>query len=85
MAEKMALEMQRMSGNCQVICITHLPQIAAIGKYHYRVSKTEDAQGTTSHIDLLSDEARVEEIAGMLSGENLTKAALDNARALLKI
>lgn len=83
-AEKMALVMQDMASDCQVLCITHLPQIAALGHWHYRVSKQETSNGTTSHIKLLTEEERVLEIANMLSGEQLTDAAINNAKSLLK-
>ncbi len=83
MAEKMALMMEDMAACGQVISITHLPQIAARGKFQYRVFKQDTPQGTGSHISLLSDEERTEEIAHMLSGEALTDAAIRNAQALL--
>lgn len=84
-AEKMAEIMAEM-GNLkrQVISITHLPQIAAMGKHHYKVSKEETEQGTISHMKELTQEQRVEEIAQMLSGSDITQAALDNAKELLK-
>lgn len=85
MAEKMAKVMDHMSLNCQVLCITHLPQIAAIGAHHYHVYKKEDEQGTSSHIDLLSTEERIQEIANMLSGTKMTEAAINNAKSLLKL
>ena len=84
-AEKMAKVMQDMAANCQVICITHLPQIAALGKQHYRVYKEESTSGTTSHIALLSQEERIREIANMLSGAEMTEAAVNNAKSLLGI
>jgi DNA repair protein RecN (Recombination protein N) len=85
-AEKMAQIMQEMGAhNRQVISITHLPQIAALGTTHYKVSKTETPQGTTSHLAMLSTDERVKEIAQMLSGSNITQAAIDNARSLLKL
>ena len=84
-AEKMAVIMQQMGqSNRQVISITHLPQIAALGTEHYRVYKEDSADDTTSHIVHLSNEERVEEIAHMLSGETITDAAVENARVLLK-
>lgn len=83
MAEKMALLMKEMAVGGQVISITHLPQIAARGNHQYRVYKSEEAQGTASHITLLTDDERIEEIAHMLSGENLTEAAINNAKSLL--
>ena len=84
-AEKMANIMEEM-GNLerQVISITHLPQIAALGSHHYKVSKEETPNGTLSHLKELSAEERVQEIAQMLSGSDITEAALANARELLK-
>lgn len=84
MAEKMACVMQDMGRNGQVICITHLPQIAARGQAHYRVYKAESDEGTTSHLVALNDQQRVEEIAHMVSGTDVTQAAIDNAKALLQ-
>lgn len=84
MAERMAQVMQQIAETCQVICITHLPQIAALGSYHFRVYKEDNGDSTRSHIIQLSNEDRVEEIAHMLSGETITEAAINNARALLK-
>ena len=84
-AEKMAIIMQQMGqSNRQVISITHLPQIAALGTEHYRVYKEDSDDDTTSHIVHLSNEERVEEIAHMLSGETITDAAVENARVLLQ-
>ena len=85
MAEKMALTMQQIADNCQVLCITHLPQIAALGAHHYRVYKVEDDDKTTSHISLLSQEERIKEIANMLTGSEMTEAAINNAKSLLRI
>ncbi len=84
-AERMAEIMQEMGANDrQVISITHLPQIAALGTTHYRVSKEETAKGTTSRMQLLSDEERIHEIAQMLSGSDITAAAIQNAKELLR-
>lgn len=85
MAEKMALTMQQIADNCQVLCITHLPQIAALGAHHYRVYKVEGDDKTTSHISLLSQEERIKEIANMLTGSEMTEAAINNAKSLLRI
>lgn len=83
-AEKMAHIMREMGSNGrQVISITHLPQIAALGSYHYRVFKTDDEFATTSHMVELDEEQRIVEIANMLSGENITEAAMSNALELL--
>lgn len=85
MAERMAGLMRQIAETCQVICITHLPQIAALGAYHYKVYKDETSDMTHSHIIQLDSRQRIEEIAHMLSGAQLTKAAIDNAKALLKL
>ena len=85
-AEKMAEMMQEMGRQeRQVISITHLPQIAALGSHHYRVSKEETPQGTTSRMQELTDQQRIGEIAQMLSGSNVTEAAIANAKQLLKM
>lgn len=85
-AQKMALIMQEMgNNNRQVISITHLPQIAALGSSHYKVEKEETAEGTRSHMRELNQEERVCEIAQMLSGADISDAALQNARELLNL
>ena len=85
-AERMACIMKEMGEKHgrQVISITHLPQIAAMGRVHYRVFKEDSGEMTNSHIVRLTEQERVEEIAHMLSGATLTEAALSNARELLK-
>ena len=85
-AEKMAQIMQEMGRTeRQVISITHLPQIAALGSHHYRVSKEETKNGTVSHMTELNNEERITEIAQMLSGSDISDAAIQNAKELLKI
>ena len=85
-AEKMAEIMQEMGNNeRQVISITHLPQIAALGSTHYKVSKEETAQGTTTSMTMLTPDERVREIAQMLSGSDVSDAAIQNAKELLKV
>ena len=84
-AEQMARMMDEMGrSDRQVISITHLPQIAALGTTHYKVYKEETALGTKSHMQMLSLEERVNEIAQMLSGSDVTAAAIQNAKELLK-
>ena len=84
-AEKMAGIMHEMAAaERQVVSITHLPQIAAKGSTHYKVYKEETDGGTTTRMTLLNHDERVQEIAQMLSGSEVTEAALDNARALLR-
>ena len=85
-AEKMAQMMQEMgAGGRQVISITHLPQIAALGSNHYKVYKEETAQGTASRMQHLDADERIREIAQMLSGSDVTEAAINNAKELLKL
>lgn len=85
-AEQMAHIMRDMGDtHRQVICITHLPQIAAYGTTHYKVVKEETETGTVSRMHKLDEKERIEEIAQMLSGNDISSAAIDNAKSLLKI
>ena len=85
-ADRMADIMKEMADRGrQIISITHLPQIAAKGATHYKVSKEETPSGTISSITPLSADERISEIASMMSGSNLTEAAINNAKALLGI
>ena len=85
-AEKMAIIMKEMGhNNRQVISITHLPQIAAMGTSHYKVYKEESANGTISRMSILNQDERVSEIAQMLSGETITESAINQAKELLKL
>ncbi len=83
-ASKMGRILQRMGHSMQVIAITHLPQIAACGQWHYKVYKTDGDQ-PASNIRMLDNEERINEIATLLSSENITDVALKNARELLQI
>lgn len=85
-AEKMADIMRQMGdADRQVISITHLPQIAALGEFHYKVEKHETKEGTTSVMRQLTKDERIDEIAQMLSGSDVTEAARTNAKVLLKM
>ena len=85
-AEQMAQMMQEMGhGGRQVLSITHLPQIAARGVAHYKVAKSETAIGTTSSMKELTPDERVSEIAQMLSGSDVSAAAIQNAKELLRL
>lgn len=85
-AEQMAQIMREMGDqHRQVISITHLPQIAALGSHHYKVSKHETEDGTVSEMRELTAGERVCEIAQMLSGSDVSQAAIENARNLLKL
>lgn len=84
LADRMGRLMQQMAGdNRQVISITHLPQVAALGAHHYKVYKTETEKGTITNMTELGEKERVIEIAQMMSGEQLTDAAMENAALLL--
>jgi DNA repair protein RecN (Recombination protein N) len=84
LAERMGRMMQQMGcANRQVLSITHLPQVAALGSRHYKVHKEETANGTVTDIVELEQQERVREIAQMMSGEVLTDAAMNAANLLL--
>jgi DNA repair protein RecN (Recombination protein N) len=82
-AERVGNIISRMAEKMQIINITHLPQVASKGQQHYLVYKTDEAHSTVTHMKLLSPQERHLEIAKMLSGEEVTLAAMENARALL--
>ena len=82
-AIKMGEIMREMSATMQVFAITHLPQIAAKGNSHYKVSKRNLGETTISELNLLTSEERIQQIAEMLSGKDITDSALQHAKALL--
>lgn len=82
-ATQMASIMREMARTRQIIAITHLPQIAALGQTHYKVYKADTDKRTETHINRLSDEERIIEIASMLSGYNPSPEAIGNAKQLL--
>lgn len=82
-AQKMAQVMKEVSKYCQVICITHLPQIASLGDHQFKVYKEDTNNATYSHIKPLTEKERISEIAHMLSGDMITDAAYNNAKELL--
>lgn len=82
-ASNMGNIMRQMAQSRQIITITHLPQIAAKGQHHYKVYKQDNEQRTETHMTLLGQEQRTDEIATLLSGQDITQAARDNAKALL--
>lgn len=83
-AKKIALKLLQISKGSQVLCITHLPQVAAIGDWHIRIYKRRNDGRTTTHIEELDFEARMEEVALMLSGDKMSVYALEHAKALLQ-
>lgn len=84
-AGKMADMMKQMSEKMQVIAITHLPQVAAKGDTHYKVFKTDTDESTVTSIEMVKDNARIMEIAGMLGDSRIGDAAINNAKALLGV
>lgn len=82
-AERMGRMMRQMSRNIQVLAITHLPQVAAQGDSHIKVYKQDEADRTVTHVASLDDAGRCREIAAMISGSQVTEAAMQNARALM--
>jgi len=84
-ADKVGEIISGMAADMQVINITHLPQIACKGEFHYLVYKSENRNSSETHLRLLRKEERIEELAKMLSGKELTNAALANARELLGV
>lgn len=82
-ADKMGQVMQEFGQKMQVIAITHLPQIAAKGRVHYKVYKKDEVDTTITNLCRLSDKERLEEVARMLSGATLTDAAMQNAKVML--
>ena len=83
-AKKIANKMKKIADSIQVLCITHLPQVAAIGDYHKHIYKVEENGRTKTEIKDLNDKDRIEEIALMLSGDSISLYALEHARELLK-
>ena len=82
-AHRVAAILRDMARRMQVICITHLPQIAAAGDVHYKIYKDDTGTGTLSRSRRLDDDERVEELAAMMSGSQITDAAKENARRLI--
>ncbi|MBR1809741.1 MAG: DNA repair protein RecN [Paludibacteraceae bacterium] len=84
-ADNIGSVMQRLAAGRQIIAITHLPQIAVKGSAHYKVYKHDTATRTETHIRLLTQDERITEIATLLSGENISEAAITNAKELLQL
>lgn len=82
-AERLGTLMQQMGKNMQVISITHLPQIAALAQNHYLVYKKNETTFARTEIKKMSDDERIEELAAMLSGSEISESARENARVLL--
>jgi len=84
-AAKVAEKIAEVSCGKQVLCITHLPQIVTMADHHIYVAKKVDGERTTTRVSILSKRERIEEVARMLSGEDITSAALKNAQEMLEL
>jgi DNA repair protein RecN (Recombination protein N) len=84
-AEDVGKKLKGVAKHHQILCITHLPQIACYGDTHYRVAKTLSGERTIASIDVLSDKDRLDEIARMLGGAELTKKTREHAREMLEL
>ena len=82
-AQKIGNILHKMGEYMQIFAITHLPQVAGKGQNHLKVTKSHDSDITTTQVLKLSEKERVEEIARLMSGDNINKAALENAKALM--
>ena len=82
-ADAVGRRLERLAEGAQILVVTHSPQVAARGAHHWRVEKRVAKGATTSTVTSLAPEERIGELARMLSGENVTEAARDAARALL--
>jgi DNA repair protein RecN (Recombination protein N) len=84
-AEDVGKKLKGVAKHHQILCITHLPQIACFGDTHYRVAKTVSGERTIASVDILSDKDRLDEIARMLGGTELTKKTKEHAREMLEL
>lgn len=84
-AQAIAEKIAKIARNSQVLCITHLPQVAAVADYQYFISKAVKEGRTQTHVAKLTNEERVEEVARMLAGAEITELTLEHARELLRI
>ncbi|MBN2731648.1 MAG: DNA repair protein RecN [Balneolaceae bacterium] len=83
-SEKVGRTMRRLSGQCQIIAITHQPQIASQAHKHYKVLKREEEERTVTQITPLTTREHIEEVASLMSGEDITQAALKSAQELIE-
>ncbi len=83
-AEVVGQKLRRLGGQRQVLCVTHLPQVAAQGHHHLRVAKSSDGKNTQTRIDVLDDKSRRDEIARMLGGIEITRETLAHAKQMLQ-
>ena len=84
-AQAIAEKMSKLSRGCQVFSITHLPQVACMADVHFRIHKMTDGERTYTHIDDLSEEERIHELARMLGGVEVTDKTLQHAQEMLAL
>ncbi len=84
-AQKIGLKLAQVAVGRQVICVTHLAQVAAYAGHHSRIYKQVEAERTYTHVEVLDREERVRELARINVGENITSTALDSAREMLTL
>ena len=82
-AEMVGRRLQELGGNRQVLCVTHLPQVASLADQHFRISKVTDGKTTRTQVHALSREERIEELARMLGGVEITQKTLEHAAEML--
>ena len=83
-AQKIAHKLSEIGTKKQTLCVTHLPQIAAMGAHHMLITKSVHGERTYTQVQTMTDEQRVEEIARMISGDQITDTSRENARELLQ-
>ena len=82
-AEAIGLRLRRAASEHQVLCVTHLPQVASLADQHFRISKVTDGKSTRTQVHALAKEERIEELARMLGGVEITRKTLDHAAEML--
>jgi DNA repair protein RecN (Recombination protein N) len=84
-AEMLGRRLNEVSENRQVLCVTHLPQVASLADHHYRINKSTNEKSTSTSINLLDNSERIEELARMLGGVAITKKTRAHAAEMLKL
>jgi len=82
-AEMVGRRLQELGANRQVLCVTHLPQVASLADQHFRISKVTDGKSTRTRVHVLGNEERIEELARMLGGVDITRKTLEHAAEML--
>jgi len=82
-AEMVGRRLQELGANRQVLCVTHLPQVASLADQHFRISKVTDGKSTRTRVHVLGNEERIEELARMLGGVEITRTTLEHAAEML--